>query len=228
MRERRRARFRRAPGGRARARSACAYPSAHRSCRARPDRASPARRADGRRIPLRPAAMRVCPAPFRSAMAAAARPRALDVGRTGTDEEKENAEQAGARKLQPHDVPVSPAHDACRAHHLVFLLSGRLCASARHVAPVRQMRVNADENVALSHGRIRIIAVTSGERFRAVPLTGQPHCGTLLSRRLPLWPNPFRMDGFLYFPQKLARVFLSLGSGFSLTSLPPRWWWRRQ
>jgi sterol desaturase/sphingolipid hydroxylase (fatty acid hydroxylase superfamily) len=27
------------------------------------------------------------------------------------------------------------------------------------------------------------------------------------------------MDGFLYFPQKLARVFLSLGSGFSLTSL---------
>jgi sterol desaturase/sphingolipid hydroxylase (fatty acid hydroxylase superfamily) len=27
------------------------------------------------------------------------------------------------------------------------------------------------------------------------------------------------MDGILYFPQKLARVFLSLGSGFSLTSL---------
>jgi sterol desaturase/sphingolipid hydroxylase (fatty acid hydroxylase superfamily) len=27
------------------------------------------------------------------------------------------------------------------------------------------------------------------------------------------------MDGLLYFPQKLARVFLSLGSGFSLTSL---------
>src|SRR4051794_16109712 len=27
------------------------------------------------------------------------------------------------------------------------------------------------------------------------------------------------MDGILYFPQKLARVFLSHGSGFSLTSL---------
>jgi len=27
------------------------------------------------------------------------------------------------------------------------------------------------------------------------------------------------MDGILYFPQKLAKVFLSLGSGFSLTSL---------
>src|SRR4051812_30816105 len=27
------------------------------------------------------------------------------------------------------------------------------------------------------------------------------------------------MDGILYFPQKLARVFLSQGSGFSLTSL---------
>ena len=27
------------------------------------------------------------------------------------------------------------------------------------------------------------------------------------------------MDGLLYFPQKLARVFLTLGSGFSLTSL---------
>src|SRR5947209_18327288 len=27
------------------------------------------------------------------------------------------------------------------------------------------------------------------------------------------------MDGILYFPHKLAKVFLSLGSGFSLTSL---------
>ncbi len=44
------------------------------------------------------------------------------------------------------------------------------------------------------------------------------------------------MDGLLYFPQKLARLFLSLGSGFSLTSLAAAlvmaaavitWRWRR-
>jgi hypothetical protein len=36
------------------------------------------------------------------------------------------------------------------------------------------------------------------------------------------------MDGILYFPQKLARCFLSLGSGFSLTSLSPRCWSRQR